>query len=70
MLNIVLGQAKYNVDKLSKDVRRGIQGKLRQGHFPERALPGYLRTYNTHRPHGSHGAPPISRISQTAGSYS
>jgi transposase InsO family protein len=35
-----------------------------------RALPGYLRWYNTHRPHGSLGAPPISRISQAAGSYS
>jgi transposase InsO family protein len=34
-----------------------------------RALPGYLRWYNTHRPHGSLGAPPISRISQAAGSY-
>jgi transposase InsO family protein len=34
-----------------------------------RALPGYLRWYNTHRPHGSIGAPPISRISQAAGSY-
>jgi transposase InsO family protein len=29
-----------------------------------RALPGYLRWYNTHRPHGSLGGhPPISRIS-------
>jgi transposase InsO family protein len=29
-----------------------------------RALPGYLRWYNTRRPHGSlHGQPPISRIS-------
>jgi transposase InsO family protein len=34
-----------------------------------RALSGYLRWYNTHRPHGSLGAPPISRISQAAGSY-
>jgi transposase InsO family protein len=32
-----------------------------------RALPGYLRWYNTHRPHGSLGAPPFSRISQAAG---
>ena len=35
-----------------------------------RALAGYLRWYNNHRPHGSIGAPPISRISQAARSYS
>jgi transposase InsO family protein len=35
-----------------------------------RALPGYLRWYNTHRPHsGIGGHPPISRISHAAGSY-
>ena len=32
-----------------------------------RALPGYLRWYNTRRPHGSLGAPPISRVSQLWG---
>jgi transposase InsO family protein len=36
-----------------------------------RALPGYIRWYNTHRPHGSLGGhPPISRVAQAAGSYS
>lgn len=36
-----------------------------------KALPGYLRWYNTHRPHGGIGGqPPISRISHAAGSYS
>jgi len=36
-----------------------------------RALPGYLRWYNTHRPHGALNAqPPPSRVSQAAGSYS
>jgi transposase InsO family protein len=34
-----------------------------------RALPGYIRWYNNHRPHGSIGAPPISRISQAARYY-
>ena len=36
-----------------------------------RALPGYLRWYNRHRPHSSLRArPPISRVSQVCGSHS
>ena len=36
-----------------------------------RALAGYLRWYNRHRPHGSLGAqPPISRVSNVCGQYS
>jgi transposase InsO family protein len=36
-----------------------------------KALPGYLRWYNKHRPHGAiDGHPPITRISHAAGSYS
>jgi len=36
-----------------------------------RALPGYLRWYNHHRPHSSIGGrPPISRVSQLRGSHS
>lgn len=36
-----------------------------------RALPGYLRWYNRHRPHSSLGGrPPISRVSQVRGSHS
>ena len=36
-----------------------------------RALPGYLRWYNTHRPHGSlHGQPPINRISHVREQHS
>ena len=36
-----------------------------------RALPGYLRWYNPHRPHSSLGGrPPISRVSQLCGSHS
>jgi transposase InsO family protein len=35
-----------------------------------RALPGYLRWYNKHRPHGGIGGhPPITRVSHAAGSY-
>jgi transposase InsO family protein len=35
-----------------------------------RALPGYLRWYNQHRPHSSLGGrPPISRVSQVRGSH-
>lgn len=35
-----------------------------------RALPGYIRWYNTHRAHGTTGTPPITRISQAQRSYS
>ena len=36
-----------------------------------RALPGYLRWYNSHRPHSSLGGrAPISRVSQVCGSHS
>ena len=36
-----------------------------------RALPGYLRWYNKHRPHSSLGGQsPISRVSQVCGSHS
>ena len=36
-----------------------------------RALPGYLRWYNRHRPHSSLGGrPPISRVSQVCGTHS
>ena len=35
-----------------------------------RALPGYLRWYNHHRPHSSLGGrPPVSRVSQVRGSH-
>jgi transposase InsO family protein len=36
-----------------------------------KALPGWLRWYNNHRPHGGiNGHPPISRVSHAARSYS
>lgn len=34
-----------------------------------RALPGYVRWYNTHRVHGTTGSPPITRVSQAQRSY-
>ena len=42
MLGIVLGQSKYFVDKLSKDVKRGLRSKLEKGHYPQLAPLGYL----------------------------
>ena len=48
MLNIVLGQSKYFVDKLSKDVKRGMRSKLEKGHYPFVAPPGYLNDVKTH----------------------
>ena len=48
MLNIVLGQSKYQVDKLSKDVKRGIRSKLEKGHYPQAALPGYQNDKEQH----------------------
>ena len=40
-------------------------------HHRAKALPGYIRWYNTHRPHGGiDGHPPISRVSHAARSYS
>lgn len=47
MLGIVLGQSKYFVDKLSKDVKRGMRSKVEKGHYPFRALPGYLNDVAT-----------------------
>lgn len=48
MLSIVLGQSKYFVDKLSKDVRRGIRSKLEKGHYPQLAPVGYLNDQVNH----------------------
>ena len=48
MLNIVLGQSKYFVDKLSKDVQRGLRSKLEKGHYPQLAPVGYLNDKEEH----------------------
>lgn len=42
MLNLLFGQSKYYVDKLSKDVKRGLRAKLEQGWRPGVAPLGYL----------------------------
>ncbi len=41
MLGMIFGQSKYYVDKLSKDVRRGLNSKREKGHYPHRAPEGY-----------------------------
>ena len=39
-------------------------------HHRSRALSGWIRWYNNHRPHGSLGGkPPISRVSHLRGQY-
>lgn len=42
MLNIAFGEAKYFVDNLSVNVKRGIRQKLRNGVYPNKAPIGYL----------------------------
>jgi site-specific DNA recombinase len=42
MLNIIFGQSKYFVDKLSKDVKRGLREKVERGWRPGVAPIGYL----------------------------
>jgi site-specific DNA recombinase len=48
MLNIGFGQAKYVVDSLSVNVRRGLREKLRRGEFPGWAPVGYLNDHRLH----------------------
>ena len=42
MLQIALSQSQYFSAKLSGDVRRGMDSKVRKGWSPHRVLPGYL----------------------------
>ena len=42
MLSIAFGQAKYYVDNLSENVKRGLRQKLRNGVFPGKAPYGYF----------------------------
>jgi DNA invertase Pin-like site-specific DNA recombinase len=42
MLSIAFGQAKYYIDNLSENVKRGIRQKLRNGVFPSKAPLGYI----------------------------
>jgi site-specific DNA recombinase len=42
MLNLAFSQAKYYVDNLSVNVKRGMLSKARRGEFPMKAPPGYV----------------------------
>ena len=42
MLSIAFGQAKYYIDNLSENVKRGLRQKLRNGVFPGKAPIGYF----------------------------
>lgn len=42
MLGLIFSQAKYQIDKLSKDVLRGMTTKREFGHYPHRAGEGYV----------------------------
>ena len=42
VLSIALGMAKYAVDNLAENVKRGIRQKLRRGEYPGEAPVGYL----------------------------
>ena len=42
MLSIAFGQAKYYIDNLSENVKRGLRQKLRNGVFPGKAPYGYF----------------------------
>ena len=48
MLGMIFSQAKYQVDKLSVDVRRGMDTKREQGWFPHRVGEGYRNDVQTH----------------------
>lgn len=48
MLGMIFSQAKYQVDKLSRDVKRGLDSKRAKGWFPHRAPEGYRNDRNTH----------------------
>jgi DNA invertase Pin-like site-specific DNA recombinase len=47
MLSLVFSQAKYQVDKLSVDVSRGMSSKRERGGFPHRAPEGYVNDRNS-----------------------
>lgn len=48
MLSMILGQAKYENDKKSVDVSRGMRSKVQKGIPPRRALAGYLNDTAEH----------------------
>lgn len=48
MLGMIFSQAKYQVDKLAVDVRRGMNTKREQGWFPHRVGEGYKNDIESH----------------------
>lgn len=48
MLGMIFSQAKYQVDKLAVDVRRGMNTKREQGWFPHRVGEGYKNDLESH----------------------
>jgi hypothetical protein len=48
MLQIAFGQAKYFIDNLSENVKRGLRQKLRRGEWPGWAPIGYINNFRTH----------------------
>ncbi|XVV02470.1 recombinase family protein [Actinosynnema sp. CA-248983] len=44
MLQMWLSQSQYESAKLGREVKRGIDTKLRQGHSPHKAPPGYVNS--------------------------
>ncbi|WP_309708788.1 recombinase family protein [Armatimonas sp.] len=48
MLGMIFSQSKYYVDKLSKDVLRGLKSKIAKGWYPHQAPEGYLNDTENH----------------------
>jgi site-specific DNA recombinase len=48
MLGMIFSQSKYYVDKLSKDVLRGLKSKIDKGWYPHQAPEGYCNDKENH----------------------
>ncbi len=48
MLQIAFGQAKYFIDNLSENVKRGLRQKVRRGEYPGRPPLGYVNELKNH----------------------
>ena len=73
MLQIAFGQAKYYIDNLSENVKRGLRQKLRRGEWPGWAPIGYTNNLRNHTIEIDKGkAPLIKRLFQeySSGKYS
>ena len=49
MLSLSFSQAKYYVDSLSENIRRGLNNKAKRGEFPNQAPPGYVNNRLTRK---------------------